>query len=300
MTAPDDPDRLLAVLRDAVDLSGERALHVVVHAADPRHAGVLQALVGDGPGRVTVMAGTGADLADLRSVVLEHGADLGAEIAGDLVRLVDEHGERVPPSTVLTVVGLRVASAELAAGRVPLVLHDELCSRAVPDLLEAAGAATSPVSAAELVEQAVGRGAVLGGDADGRFVARDTGSGTTGLFGLVHVLAELAGQVHPLSVLAELYQPYVGAGPVEVVVPDADEAVARVLEAYVTTPGGGPVQADQRDGLLVSHWDAPPPWWFAVRHRDGRLELTVEAADEDVLDKVRDDVLSLLRTGENR
>ena len=72
------------------------------------------------------------------------------------------------------------------------------------------------------------------------------------------------------------------------------------MEAYVTTPGAGPVDVDEREGLLVSHWDAPPPWWFALRGAGTVLELTVEAADEDVLDKVRDDVLSLLRTEDDR
>lgn len=300
MTEADDPDRLLAALRDAVDLREARTLHMVVHAGTPGHAEVLQQLLADGPVRLTLVSGPGADLSDLRSVVLEHGADAGAVLADGRVHLLDERGEPVPPSTVLTVVGLRLTAAELAAGRVPLVLHDDLTSRAVPDLLAAAGAATARVHRAELAEQLAVQGAVLGGGVDGTLVARDAGPATAGLLALVHVLAELGRQPHTLSVLAELYQPYVTAGPIAVEVADADGAVARVVEAYVTRPGGGPVESEEGDGLLVSHWDAPPPWWFAVRPAVDGVELTVEAADEDVLDKVRDDVLSLLRTGEDR
>lgn len=300
MTATPDPDRLTAVLREAIDLVRARPLHVVLHAADAQQARAFEAVVGEGPGRVTVLSGPGADLSDVRSVVLEHGADAGAVVDGDRLRLVDDQGDVVPASTVLTVVGLRLAAAELAAGRVPLVVHDDLTSRAVPDLLEAAGAATARVRSAELADVVSARAAVLGGSADGRLVIRDADPAWTGLLGLLHAVAELGAQPHPLSVLAELYQPYVAAGPIAVDVPDVDDAVARVVDAYVTTPGGGPVDADEHDGLLVSHWDTPPPWWFAVRRGAGGLELTVEAADEDVLDKVRDDVLSLLRTGENR
>lgn len=300
MTATPDPDRLPAALREVVDLSRTRPLHVVLHTADPQQAAAFEAILGDGAGRVTVLPGPGTDLSDVRSVVLEHGADAGAVVAGDRLAVVDDQGDAVPASTVLTVVGLRLVAAELAAGRVPVVVHDDLTSRAVPDLLEAAGAATARVRSGELAHEVSARAAVLGGSADGRLVLRDLDPAWTGLAGLLHAVAELGAQPHPLSVVAELYQPYEATGPIAVAVADVDDAVARVVEAYVTTPGGGPVEADQRDGLLVSHWDTPPPWWFAVRPAPGGLELTVEAADEDVLDKVRDDVLSLLRTGEDR
>ena len=100
MTEADDPDRLLAVLRDAVDLRDARPLHVVVHAGTQGHPEVLQQLVADGPVRLTLVSGPGADLSDLRSVVLEHGADAGAVLAGGRVHLLDERGEAVPPSTV--------------------------------------------------------------------------------------------------------------------------------------------------------------------------------------------------------
>ena len=73
---------------------------------------------------------------------------------------------------------------------------------------------------------------------------------------------------------------------------------ARVVEAYVTQQGGGPVEVDELDGLTVSHWDSHPQWWFNLRasNTEPLLRLNVEAADEDIMEKVRDDVLSLVRT----
>ena len=303
MTAPSDPHRLAAVLRDATDVGMARPLHVVVHTTELGAGHALAAVLADGPVRVTVLGAPLpdlADLGDLRSVVLEHGADAGLAVDGDRLRVLDDQGEPVPPSTVLTVVGLRLVAADREAGRVPMVVHDDLTSRAVPDLLDAAGSTTQSVHSSELVQSVAARDAVLGGGADGLLVLRGAPAGTSGLLGALHVLAELGAQPHPLSVLAELYQPYAGAGPIAVPVADAAAALARVVEAYVTTSGAGPVEADERDGLLVSHWGTPPPWWFALRARGSVLELTVEAADEDVLDKVRDDVLSLLRTAEDR
>ena len=67
----------------------------------------------------------------------------------------------------------------------------------------------------------------------------------------------------------------------------------------MTQEGAGPVRVDELDGLTVSHWDAPPRWWFNLRasNTEPLLRLNVEAADLDIMEKVRDDVLGLVRQG---
>ena len=47
----------------------------------------------------------------------------------------------------------------------------------------------------------------------------------------------------------------------------------------------------------MSHWDGHPQWWFNLRasNTEPLLRLNVEAADEDIMEKVRDDVLALVR-----
>jgi phosphomannomutase len=71
------------------------------------------------------------------------------------------------------------------------------------------------------------------------------------------------------------------------------------VQAYVTDQGAGPVAVDELDGLTVSHWDTSPQWWFNLRasNTEPLLRLNVEAADEDIMVKVRDDVLALVRAG---
>lgn len=65
----------------------------------------------------------------------------------------------------------------------------------------------------------------------------------------------------------------------------------------MTNQGGGEVVVDELDGLTVSHWEGHPQWWFNVRasNTEPLLRLNVEAADEDMMVKVRDDVLGLIR-----
>jgi phosphomannomutase len=69
------------------------------------------------------------------------------------------------------------------------------------------------------------------------------------------------------------------------------------VHAYVTQQGAGPVQVDELDGLTISHWESHPRWWFNLRasNTEPLLRLNVEAADEDIMEKVRDDVLALVR-----
>lgn len=113
----------------------------------------------------------------------------------------------------------------------------------------------------------------------------------------LHVLAALGSQPHPLSAIADMYEPYVASGEINSTVRDVPAARARIVDAYVTNQGGGEVVVDELDGLTVSHWEGHPQWWFNVRasNTEPLLRLNVEAADEDMMVKVRDDVLGLIR-----
>jgi len=119
----------------------------------------------------------------------------------------------------------------------------------------------------------------------------------------MHVLAALGnarsadGGPVTLSELAESYEPYAASGEINSRVADVPAARARAVAAYVTEQGAGPVEVDELDGLTISHWDDQPRWWFNLRasNTEPLLRLNVEAADEDVMTKVRDDVLALIR-----
>lgn len=288
-------------LRSLVDLSGCRPLRVVVEA-DARTAHTLRAVLGAGTELVAVIEP--AHLRDLGAAVVEHGADLGLAVDEETGRcvVVDELGDPVSPSATAAVVGLREVTRELRAGRTPTVVHDLLTSRAVPDLLGAAGARTvrAPAGRSAVATQVAAHDAVYGADNDGHHVFRDVPVADGGLLAALHVLAALGGQAHALSTLAELYQPYVTSGEISSRVSDVAAARARVAEAYVEQRGGGPVDVDELDGLTVSHWDGHPQWWFTVRASTAEplVRLTVEAADEDMMVKVRDDVLALVRSDE--
>ena len=310
-----------AFLRSLVDLSRIRPLKVVVDAGNGMGGFTAPAVLGTGAGLPELplevvplyfeLDGTfpnheanplePENLRDLQKAVVEHGADIGLAFDGDADRcfVVDEHGDPVSPSAITALVGLREIEREKAAGRTPTVIHNLITSMVVPDLVTAAGAKAvrTRVGHSFIKAQMAESQAVFGGEHSAHYYFRDFFFADTGMLAALHVLAALGGQPHPLSALAEQYQPYVASGEINSRVADVAAARARVVAAYVEQQGAGPVTVDELDGLTVSHWDGTPQWWFNLRasNTEPLLRLNVEAADEDIMEKVRDDVLALVR-----
>ena len=316
-----------AFLRSLVDLSGSRPIKVVVDAGNGMAGLTVPAVLGTTAGLEALpldvvplyfeLDGTfpnheanplePENLRDLQAAVVEHGADLGLAFDGDADRcfVVDERGEPVSPSAITALVGLREVAREVSAGRRPSVIHNLITSQVVPDLLRAAGATTvrTRVGHSFIKAEMAEHDAVFGGEHSAHYYFRDFYFADTGMLAAMHVLAALGeartpdGEPVALSHLAEAYQPYSASGEINSRVTDVPAARARVIDAYVTLEGAGPVTVDELDGLTVSHWDAQPRWWFNLRasNTEPLLRLNVEAADEDIMVKVRDDVLALVR-----
>jgi phosphomannomutase len=100
-----------------------------------------------------------------------------------------------------------------------------------------------------------------------------------------------------MSALADKYTPYVASGEINSTVADVDAARERVLAAFGEAYPDA--ELDWLDGVVVSNWKSQPRWWFTLRasNTEPLLRLNVEAADVDVMEKVRDDVLALVREG---
>lgn len=316
-----------AFLRGLVDLTDVRPLRVVVDAGNGMAGLTVPAVLGTAAGLPELplevvplffeLDGSfpnheanplePANLRDLQASVVAHAADLGLAFDGDADRcfVVDEVGRPVSPSAITALVGLREVAHEVAAGRTPTVIRNLITSRAVPDLLEAAGARVvrTRVGHSFIKAQMAEHDAVFGGEHSAHYYFRDFWFADTGMLAAMHVLAALGharrpdGSPSTMSELAEAYEPYVASGEINSRVADVAAARRRVVEAYVERQEAGPVVVDELDGLTVSHWDASPRWWFNLRssNTEPLLRLNVEAADADVMEKVRDDVLALVR-----
>jgi len=309
-------------LRGLVDLSGIRPLRVVVDAGNGMGGHTVPAVLEDGAGLPKLpleiiplyfeLDGTfpnheanplePANLRDLQAAVVAHGADIGIAFDGDADRcfVIDEHGEPVSPSAITALVGLREVERERAEGRVPTIIYNLITSQVVPDLIKAAGGRTvrTRVGHSFIKAQMAEHNAVFGGEHSAHYYFRDFFFADTGMLAAMHVLSALGGTEAPLSHLAEAYSPYSASGEINSRVADVAAVRARVVRAFVDDVVAGPVTIDELDGVTISHWDEQPRWWFNLRasNTEPLLRLNVEAADRDVMERVRDEVLALVRS----
>lgn len=304
-----------AYLRDLVDLSGIRPLKVVVDAANGMAGMTTPAVLGDSilpplPLEIVPMYfeldGTfpnhpanpleSENLRDLQAAVKEHGADIGLAFDGDADRcfVIDENGDPVSPSAITGLVARReIARAKALGEETPVIIHNLITSRAVPELVEKDGGRAVKTRVGHSFIKAVmaSEGAVFGGEHSAHYYFRDFFNADTGMLAAMHVLAALGHQDQPLSQLADEYEPYVASGEINSEIQDKDAAVSRVLDACL----GQDVAIETMDGTTVSATDGS--FWFNLRpsNTEPFLRYNGEAKDTETMERIRDQVLTLVR-----
>ena len=311
-----------AFLRGLVDLSGGRPLKVVVDAGNGMGGHTVPAVLGTASGLPALpldvvplyfeLDGTfpnheanplePENLRDLQAAVVEHGADLGLAFDGDADRcfVIDERGEPVSPSAVTALVATREVAKQVAAGTPAAdvaVVYNVISSAAVPEIIAEQGArgVRTRVGHSFIKAEMAREDAVFGGEHSAHYYFRDFWFADTGMLAAMHVLAALGEQAEPLSRLTAAYSRYAASGEINSTVTDAAAATATV-RAWAAEQGA---EFDELDGLTATRAGAAdtPMWWLNLRasNTEPLLRLNVEAADQDTMAQVRDDVLALVR-----
>ncbi len=229
-----------------------------------------------------------ANTADLQAKVRELGADLGLAFDGDADRcfVVDERGEIVSPS-VLTAL---IAERELAKHPGSTIIHNLITSKAVPEVVSEAGGTPvrTRVGHSFIKAEMARTGAVFGGEHSGHFYFAEFWNADSGMLAALHTLAALGTQDGTLSQLLSSYSRYVPSGEINSTVADQAAKVAEIKTRYAD------LELDELDGLTVQ---SPDGWWFNVRasNTEPLLRLNVEAPDAATMERVRDEVLALIR-----
>ncbi|HVE63945.1 MAG TPA: phosphomannomutase/phosphoglucomutase [Mycobacteriales bacterium] len=291
-------------LHGLVDIRGSRQLTVVVDAGNGMGGYTVPAVLSGLPLRVVPLYfeldGTfpnheanpieAANMVDLQKAVLAEGADLGLAFDGDADRcfVVDERGEIVSPSTITAL----VAERELAREPGGTVIHNLICSRTVAEVVRESGGTPvrTRVGHSFIKEVMASTGAIFGGEHSGHFYFRDFWRADSGMLAALHVLAALGRQDGTLSALLAPYDRYVASGEINTTVADAAARMAAVEAAYTGRDG---IEIDHLDGLTVSAAD----WWLNLRpsNTEPLLRLNAEAVDVATMERVRDEVLLVVR-----
>jgi phosphomannomutase len=297
-----------AFLRSLVDLSHIRPLRVVVDAGNGMGGLTVPAVLGTAAGlpalQLTVMPmyfeldGTfphheanpidPANLVDLQQRVRQVGADLGLAFDGDADRcfVIDENGERVSPSAITAMIAARTLEQEPGAR----IIHNLICSRAVPELITEAGGipVRTRVGHSFIKATMAQTGAAFGGEHSGHFYFRDFWRADSGMLAALHVLSLLGSGAAALSELVGRYERYVASGELNSRVADTAASMQRVRAVY-----GPMAEVDELDGLTFTGQN----WWFNVRpsNTEPLLRLNAEAVDAPTLADLTDAVLAVIR-----
>src|SRR5947209_591729 len=291
----------VAHVRSFVDVAALSPLRVVADTANGMGGLVVPAVFAALPIELSVLYGEldgtfpnhpadpvqPENLKDLQRAVLDLDADVGLAFDGDgdRVFLVDDAGQPVSGSTT---------TAILAAGildRHPgeTVVHNLICSRAVPEVVrEHGGLPVRTRVGHSFIKQVMAEtGAIFGGEHSAHYYFRDNWRADSGSNAALFVLEQLCRAGVPLSELRRPFDRYADSGEINTKVDDPAAVIERVAEAYRGA------QQDRLDGLTVDLGD----WWFNLRpsNTEPLLRLNLEARDAAACEAHTAEVLALVR-----
>ncbi len=229
------------------------------------------------------------NLRDLQARVLDTGADIGLAFDGDADRvfLVDEQARPVSGSLTTAL----VASGVLARNPGATVLHNLICSKAVPEVIRESGGTPvrTRVGHSFIKQVMLETGAVFGGEHSGHYYFRANHRADSGLIASMVVLEQLSVSGQPLSALLAPLDRYADSGEINSVVGDQHETIERLAARYPDAT------QDRLDGLTVDLGD----WWFNVRpsNTEPLLRLNLEAATRAECEAHTAEVLAVIQEG---
>ena len=291
-------------VRSFVDVSALRPLVVVADTANGMGGLVVPKVFEGLPFTLTVLFGEldgtfpnhPADpiqlenLKDLQRAVLDLGADVGLAFDGDADRvfLVDDAGQPVSGSTTTAI----VAAGILDRHPGETVVHNLICSRAVPEVIrEHGGVPVRTRVGHSFIKQVMAEtGAIFGGEHSAHYYFRDNWRADSGSIAALLVLEQLSRTDVPLSELRKPFERYTQSGEINSRVDDPAAVIERIATHF------GALGQDRLDGLTVDGGD----WWFNLRpsNTEPLLRLNLEAPDGASCDARTAEVLALIRAAD--
>jgi len=293
-------DTFAAHVRSFVDASGLGPLRVVADTANGMGGLVVPAVFDPLPFEWELMYGEldgtfpnhpadpiqPENLVDLSERVRSTGADVGLAFDGDADRvfLVDERGRAVSGSLLTAL----VAQAMLRRSGPGPILHNLICSRAVPEAIVEAGGqpVRTRVGHSFIKAEMALTGASFGGEHSGHYYFADNYRADSGLIAALIALEQLSAAQMPLSELLAPLDRYSSSGEINTRVADVDGVLRRV-GAYFAT-----FSQDWLDGLTIDGGD----WWFNLRpsNTEPLLRLNLEAPDAGAVAERVSEITTLL------
>ena len=218
------------------------------------------------------------NLADLKRLVLETGAELGAAFDGDSDRccFVDDKGRAVGNDLVTTLVAREILRGEPGAA----IIYDLRSSWVLAEEVQRLGGkpVKERVGHSFLKARMREHDAPFGGELSGHYYFRDNWYADNSEIILLAVMNLLSRSERPFSALVDELRRYHSTGEVNFEVEDKPAALAALKEAFADADG-----IDELDGVTVRYGEVGTPgwWWVNVRpsNTEPLLRMTLEADD---------------------
>ncbi len=227
-----------------------------------------------------------ANQRDLQARVTATGADVGLAFDGDADRVffVDETGRGLSGSTTTAILAAGILARQPGA----TILHNLICSRAVPEVIRERGGIPirTKVGHSFIKQLMAETGAAFGGEHSAHYYFRDNYRADSGIIATMVLLEQLSQAGVPLSQLRQPFERYAASGEINTEVSDPPAVIERVATAYRHAT------QDRLDGLTVDCG----PWWFNVRpsNTEPLLRLNLEAPTREECDERVAEVLDLI------
>jgi phosphomannomutase len=290
----------VAHVRSFVDLEALRPMRVVADTANGVGGLIVPAVFSGLPFELTMLFGEldgtfpnhpadpiqPENLKDPQRTIVSETADVGLAFDGDADRVFLVDDEAVPVSGSTTTAILAKAILERNPGG--KVVHNLICSRAVPEVIRESGGTPirSRVGHSFIKAVMAETDAVFGGEHSAHYYFRNNFRADSGIIAAIMVLEQLSLSGVPLSELRRPFERYAASGEVNRRVDDPAVVLAAVAETFADG------RQDHLDGLTVEYDD----WWCNLRasNTEPLLRLNVEAADVAACEQRTNEVLAMV------
>lgn len=227
-----------------------------------------------------------ANQRDLRARVVTGGFDLGLAFDGDADRvfMVDELGEGLSGSTTTAL----LAAAVLRTNPGATILHNLICSRAVPEVVSELGGVPvrTKVGHSYIKQIMAETGAAFGGEHSAHYYFAGNYRADSGLIASMLMIGEMCRSDQEVSVLRKPYERYAASGEINTQVADPAAVIDAISAEFSSLP------QDRLDGLSVDCGT----WWFNLRpsNTEPLLRLNLEAVNRDECDDRVAEMLALI------
>ena len=226
------------------------------------------------------------NLEDVQRRVSAVPADAGLAFDGDADRVfvVDELSRPLSGSLSTSLIATVMLEREPGA----TIVHNVICSRALPEIVEEQGGRTmrTRVGHSFMKQAMASSGALFGGEHSGHYYFRDNYGADSAMIAVLVLLEALGRHGGNLSDWGAPLERYASSGEINRDVVDQAAMIERVAAAFAGC------EQDRLDGLTVDCGD----WWFNLRpsNTEPLLRLNVESSNPAEVRARVADVLALI------